>query len=274
LDPALAASIDASTSKLEEVRNQVRSKTLEELTGLHALENRSARVGKFVASQFRQPAAAAPAKAAENPIAGFRALEKLYSELQAGLATVLTDVMRILQKEWQEHCYEPDDLDETDNDDKPVVVNCCKKDESEKQEDKKLANLARLEEYVALRYVAFIRGVLANIRLWLILQAIVFSLVLSSLNVYSFEPHRSLVWSFTAIFVLIGAIAIQVLMQAHRDPVISRITGTKPNELGLQFYIRIATLGAVPLLTLLATHFPSIGHYLLSFFQPGVDALK
>ena len=181
--------------------------------------------------------------------------------------------MRILQREWQEQCYEPDDLEESGNDEKTVIVNCCKED-SDKQEDKKLAGLARLEEYVALRYVAFIRGVLANIRLWLILQAIVFSLVLSSLNVYSFEPHRSLVWSFTAIFVLIGAIAIQVLMQAHRDPVISRITGTKPNELGIQFYIRIATLGAVPLLTLLATHFPSIGHYLLSFFQPGVEALK
>jgi hypothetical protein len=63
-------------------------------------------------------------------------------------------------------------------------------------------------------------------------------------------------------------------MQAHRDPVISRITGTQPNELGWQFFVRIATLGAVPLLTLLATHFPSIGRYLLSFFQPGLEAIK
>lgn len=274
LDPGLAGHINEAMGKLNEVRNQVRSKTLEELTGPRALQNRSERVGEFVAAQFRKSTQAAVAKPAKNPIDSFRALETLYSELQSGLATVLTDVMKILQAQWQERCYEPGDSDETDKEDKPVVVNCCKKDESEKQEEKKLENIARLEEYVALRYVAFIRGVLGNIRLWLILQAIVFSLVLSSLNVYSFEPHRSLVWSFTAIFVLIGAVAIQVLMQAHRDPVLSRITGTKPNELGIQFYIRIATLGAVPLFTLLATHFPSIGHYLLSIFQPGVEALK
>jgi hypothetical protein len=262
LDPALTGDIDAAMGKLEEVRKQVRSKSLEDLTGLHALQERFVRL-------FRKPAKEAVTKPAENPIAGFRVLEKLYSDLQAYLAAVLTDVMKILQTEWKDVCYEPVDVDEAGKEDRLVVVNCCKE-----EFDKKLADLARLEEYVALRYVAFIRGVLGNIRLWLILQAIVFSLVLSSLNVYSFEPHRSLVWSFTALFVLIGAIAIQVLMQAHRDPVISRITGTKPNELGIQFYIRIATLGAVPLLTLLATHFPSIGHYLMSFFQPGLEALK
>jgi len=55
---------------------------------------------------------------------------------------------------------------------------------------------------------------------------------------------------------------------------LSRITGTKANELGLTFYVRIAALGAAPLLTLLATHFPSIGRYVVSFLQPGLEALK
>jgi len=103
---------------------------------------------------------------------------------------------------------------------------------------------------------------------------VLFSLVLLSLNIYSFEPHQSLVWSFTAIFAVIGFTIVVVLMQAHRDHVLSRITGTKPNQLGVDFYFKIVSFSAVPLITLLATHFPSIGHYLLSFFQPGMEALK
>lgn len=206
---------------------------------------------------------------AENPIADYRRLEKLSIELQDFFVAVLDDILRILEDRWKNECYEPAGLDQSQKEDPSVLVKCCKD-----EPDEKLEAVARLEEYVALRFVAFIRRVLGNIRWWLILQAAVFSLVLGSLNVYSFEPHRALVWSFTALFVLIGAIAVVVLMQVHKNPVISRITGTKPNKLDLQFFVRIATLGIVPLFTLLATHFPSIGHYLLSIFQPGLDALK
>jgi hypothetical protein len=101
-----------------------------------------------------------------------------------------------------------------------------------------------------------------------------FSLALISLAIYSFEPHRGLIWSVTALFVGIGFIMLTVLMQMHRDPILSRITGTKPNELGLTFYVRIAALGIGPLLTLLATHYPSISRYVVSFLQPGLEALK
>jgi hypothetical protein len=67
---------------------------------------------------------------------------------------------------------------------------------------------------------------------------------------------------------------VTVLMQVHRDPILSRITGTQANDLGLDFYIRIFTLGVVPLLTLLSVHFPAIGRSLVSFLQPGLEALK
>ena len=45
----------------------------------------------------------------------------------------------------------------------------------------------------------------------------------------------------------------------HRNPILSRITDTTPNKLGVDFYIRIATFGAVPVLTWLAYQFPEIG---------------
>jgi hypothetical protein len=232
-----------------------------------------------------------------SAVRGLRHLEGLLTDLQQLLSQVLNDVMTLLQREWntphtaateshelskpellskvlddirrllQDRRPESGEIHELKKEDKPEASDGSK-------ESKGSDKLRRMEEFVALRYVAFIRGVLGHIRRWLILQAAVFSLVLLSLNVYSFEPHRSLIWSFTAIFAVIGAVAIHVLMQAHRDPVISRITGTQPNELGWQFFARIGTLGAVPLFTLLATHFPSIGRALLSIFQPSMDALK
>jgi len=203
----------------------------------------------------------------------FLKLEDRFNKLQDSLANVLKDVMTVLQRElkYPGLLKHPELMEEeADKEDKPVVVHCCK----EEKPDPELDNLRRMQEYVALRYVAFIRIVMGHIRLWLILQAAVFSLVLLSLNVYSFEPHRSLVWAFSAIFVLIGVSSVSVLMQMERNHIISRITGTKPNQLDRGFYLRIISLGAVPLLTLLATHFPSIGHYLLSFLQPGLEALK
>ena len=75
-------------------------------------------------------------------------------------------------------------------------------------------------------------------------------------------------------FAIVGFITVEVLIQVHRDPILSRITGTHPDELGLAFYVRIVSLGVVPLLTLLSTHFPAIGRSLVSFLQPGLEALK
>jgi hypothetical protein len=131
-----------------------------------------------------------------------------------------------------------------------------------------------LERYVALRWVAFIRGVIGRIRLLIIFLAVAFSLAMISLVIYSFEPHRELLWSVTALFLVIGLVIIKVLIQMHRDPILSYITGTKPGQLDFAFYLHVVTLGVGPLVTLLATHFPGIGRYVISFLQPGLEALK
>ncbi|HSM87377.1 MAG TPA: hypothetical protein VLT16_14570, partial [Candidatus Limnocylindrales bacterium] len=178
-------------------------------------------------------------------------LHEQFGVLQDKLAAIMNGMFSKLQAYWASHGTHAAD----------------EKDDSARQ--------ARgMEEYVALRYVAFIRGALGHVKHLLIFTAACFSLVLIALNIYSFEPHQSLIWSFTVIFAAVGVTVIGVLMEAHRDHILSRITGTKPNELGWQFYVRVAGFGAAPLLTLLATHFPAIGRYLMSLFQPGMEALK
>jgi hypothetical protein len=134
--------------------------------------------------------------------------------------------------------------------------------------------LNALEDFVALQYLAFIRLALSHLRHVMIFVAASFTLVLISLNIYSFEPHQSLIWSFTLIFIVTGFMVVSVLAQLHRDPILSRVTGTSGNSLDMHFYLRLVAFGALPLLTLLATHFPSIGQYLVSFLQPSLEALK
>ncbi|HZI57328.1 MAG TPA: hypothetical protein VFF39_11160 [Verrucomicrobiae bacterium] len=136
------------------------------------------------------------------------------------------------------------------------------------------SQMQKLENFIALRYVAFLGDVLYQIRLLIIAVAVLFTLILLSLNIYSFEPHESLVWSFTAIFAVIGFLIVNVLWQVHRDNVLSSVTGSKANELGMDFYIRVVAFGVGPLLTLLTTHFPAIGRYLVSLLRPGLEAMK
>jgi hypothetical protein len=81
-------------------------------------------------------------------------------------------------------------------------------------------------------------------------------------------------WGITALLFLLGAGVIAVLAQMHRNPLLSRITDTKPNELGGDFYLRLFSFGTLPVFTWLASQFPDVGTLLFRFFQPGTDVLK
>ena len=67
---------------------------------------------------------------------------------------------------------------------------------------------------------------------------------------------------------------ILVFVQMHRDPILNRITHTKANGLGIEFYIRIIAFGAAPVLTWLAYQFPEIGSTIFKFLKPGIDVIK
>jgi hypothetical protein len=193
-------------------------------------------------------------------------LEMYFVELQDRLAVLLYIVWQSLEQHWNEDSLQAEESEESGS-------NSEHGEQAERLSSKMLV-IRRLEEYVALRYVAFLRGALIHMKHSLIFLGISFSLVLLSLNIYSFEPHQSLIWSLTIIFFVIGGTVVRALMQMHRNHILSVITGTEPNELGQEFYVRVVGYGAVPLLTLIATHFPSIGHYLVALLQPGLEALK
>ncbi len=130
------------------------------------------------------------------------------------------------------------------------------------------------EELLALRYVSLIRAVLGNLRYLMTFVAAIFVLTIVAWNSYPFQPRQLVDWTFTLMFLLLGGGILSVLAQMHRNAILSRITDTSPNELGFDFYWRLATLGAIPLLTWLAYQFPQIGSGIFRTLQPGLNVVK
>ncbi|MGA9244811.1 MAG: hypothetical protein WBW03_22875 [Silvibacterium sp.] len=93
-----------------------------------------------------------------------------------------------------------------------------------------------------------------------------FALAIVAWNSYPFEPRQLINWLFTILFVVFCVVILRVFAQMHRDPILNWITDKKPNELGWDFYLRVASFGAVPVLTWLAYNYPAIGSVLLKLF--------
>jgi hypothetical protein len=130
------------------------------------------------------------------------------------------------------------------------------------------------EEFVAIRYISLIRAVLVNLRYLITFVSAAFALGIIAWNSFPFEPHQLINWVFTILLAFLGTGVVWVFAQMHRDPILSRITNTVPNELGLDFYLRIVSFGAVPVLTWLAYNIPTIGAPLFQLLRPGVEVMK
>jgi hypothetical protein len=52
------------------------------------------------------------------------------------------------------------------------------------------------------------------------------------------------------------------------------MAGSDPGKLNGGFYLKLAAYGALPILSLLASEFPSVSNFLLSWVQPSLEAFK
>jgi hypothetical protein len=130
------------------------------------------------------------------------------------------------------------------------------------------------EEFLAIRYVAMIRAVLAQMRYLLMFITVALVLVMLAVNSYPFQPRQEIDWCVTGLFLCFSAGIVLVLAQMHRDPLLGRITNKSSKSLGLDFYLRVAGFGALPLITWLATQYPSIGGALYGVLRPGLEVMK
>ena len=130
------------------------------------------------------------------------------------------------------------------------------------------------EEFLAIRYLSLIRAVLVNVRYLMMFVSAVFVVTIVAWNSYPFQPREWVNEAFTGLMILLGTGIIWVFAQIHRDPILNRITNTKANELGLDFYLRVTMFGAAPVLTWSAYQFPEVGGSILRLIQPSLEVLK
>ena len=130
------------------------------------------------------------------------------------------------------------------------------------------------EEFVALIYVNFVVSVLLRIRNMVICAGGLYVFIVCSISVYPFEPHPAL-QTLSVVMLLFGAATVgSVYAGMHRDAILSRLTATNAGELGLDFWLKFASAGAIPLFSLLAVQFPEINQVLFSWLEPALQAVK
>jgi len=130
------------------------------------------------------------------------------------------------------------------------------------------------EEFFILPYLGFVQNILGRMRtlgigmLWLFIAATI------SVASYPFDPRPLLSGIFLFVFIVVATIMIFVYAQMHRDTTLSHITNTNPGELGLDFWIKLVTVGIGPSLALLTALFPEMAGFLASWLQPSSQAIK
>jgi hypothetical protein len=146
--------------------------------------------------------------------------------------------------------------------------------DNEKEELERMKSVILKEEFIALPFVAFIRYGLVQLRNLLSLIVTGFIFALASVKTYPFQSQTQFESSMTVAFVLMGGVVIWTFIQMDRDPTLSRLSNRESAGLGWDFVRRIAAFGTLPLLTLLAAHFPTVGDTLVSWLDPLLRALK
>jgi hypothetical protein len=188
-----------------------------------------------------------------------------YAELQTSLADTCGATMAYLnQTEWWE--------------DEGMIFSEVGSEKSEKEKDEDDADVSlttRLaERFCALIYLNFILSVVLRLKTLVLTVAGLYVFLLLSADSYPFEPKTAL--RSGAIFMLLFVVAVvaYVSAQLHRDSILSLVTQTTPGELGMEFYVKMASFVALPLLSLLVSQFPSLNNALFSWLEPAMNALK
>ncbi|HXP84077.1 MAG TPA: hypothetical protein VN841_05120 [Bryobacteraceae bacterium] len=130
------------------------------------------------------------------------------------------------------------------------------------------------QRFVALHYSSFILYAVRQVQNLLLFLSSGFVLLMISLNCYSLQAPQFVDRLLVTLFLIIGAVTVTCLVGIERDPIVSRISGSDPGKLNTGFYLKIAAYGALPALSLLASIFPSISNFLLSWVEPTLEAFK
>jgi hypothetical protein len=196
----------------------------------------------------------------------FGAYQELASEAAGGALDLLADAWDNTKEETKPSRIEAA-VPWASGDDSNAVVSKLKDEENDSQ-------LRACKRLVCMSYTSFIMVMLVRIRTLILAIGGMYVLTLVAISQYPFEPKGALQLLLVALLAFVIAIVGLIFAQIYRDTILSNLTDTKPGELGIDFFIRMASFVALPLLSLMASQFPSMNRFFYSWLQPAIEALN
>lgn len=130
--------------------------------------------------------------------------------------------------------------------------------------------LPEVEEFFAVRIVAFLRPVVAHMRNCLTAALLASLALLFAVRCYAFEPQ----WFVSVgIWVALGigvVVTLWVFVQMDRNASLSAIGGTDPGKVSFDrhFLVNVLTYGVIPLAGIAVTQFPQVGRFVTGWLNP------
>jgi hypothetical protein len=192
---------------------------------------------------------------------------ELFRDLQTKLAKCVSEALIYANQKWRLEPYSPPGVKSDlakDSEHKEALVDPPAEDPATRA----------VEHFLCLFYLNIILVPLRRLQTLILAMAGVFVFVLISYSSYPFESRESFHVLLISIFFVISLVVGVVYGQMYANPLLSRITNTKPGELGLDFWVRLGTFVFVPLLSLLSVQFPEVNNFLFSWLEPALQSIK
>ena len=130
------------------------------------------------------------------------------------------------------------------------------------------------QAFVAFHYASFLIYGVRQIQNLMVFLSLGFVLLIVSLSSYTLQSPQLINRLLLLLFSLIGVVMWTCLTGMERDAILSRINGSHPGQLNSAFYFKLAGYTALPVVSLLASQFPSISSFLFSWVAPTLEGLK
>jgi hypothetical protein len=130
------------------------------------------------------------------------------------------------------------------------------------------------EEFVCFHYIAYIQNILARMRTMIVSMMSLFLAISFAIALYPFVPRSGVALLMFGNLIFLAIIVGYVYAAMARDETLSYITNTEPGKLGSEFWVKFLAFIVGPVIGLLTTQFPQIADFLLSWLQPGLEAIK
>ena len=131
------------------------------------------------------------------------------------------------------------------------------------------------EEFMAVECVRYIESVLHDLRRLASYLLVSLLLSVALLSSFPFQPQGIVKLAFIALLLSTVVVLFLVMTQMSRDDVLSQITRSEIGKVSWDttLVLNVVLFGAIPLLALLSSEFPSVRTFLFSWAEPMVRSI-